>query len=373
MVFLILCTSSFFANGLNAATLVEPTPEAAPSRSHVGKEIEKSRQNPLKKNKTKTAPNPSVEASLFKRVRKAERIVSFAATSQPKYPELDVLRSLISVCNLPSYPETIAGDARDLLDFFDDCKKYELSADAYLRGIRQFHNRAKACEIIDDTVMINLLDGFSSGMGHLFARPSFTFSAGKNLKNLYTERVAESLYTGFDLLRTEPTAFVKKLARELERSTVKNVNQYEKLIETRSEIRSMVSKFFEHTLSKTMWNYLAYQSIWPSVLSIAHGIHRIHDYKIITNENEINDLYWSLTYKFCFFIDFIGSAFPKSFYDAIENDINNGVVGFLDWEEPEHKALSKRDVLCASLTKGKMKAIAMEEHGIFSDVNPTTH
>lgn len=362
MASLILCASLLFANQLYAQEplLLHPV-GSVPHTSFIAQQ--------LKKNETESF-GAIKERSMFRKLRKAEKLIAFAENARPKYPELDVLRPLISVCNQPLYHETISGNAWDLLDFFEDCKKYDLPADVYFRGITHFHDRSKACEIMDDTVVMNLLDGFASGVGHVFAKPSFTFSAGKNLKNLYTEKIAESLYNGYDLLKTEPTGFVKKLARELERSTVKNVTNYEKIIENRAEIRSLAVRFFEQALSKTMWNYLAYQSVWASVLSLAHGIRRLQDYNIVTNEHHINSLYWSLTHRFCFFIDFIGSAFPVAFYEEIENDITNGAADFLDWEESEHNALTKRETLYAAIAKGKMKAMAMERHGTFSDVHP---
>ena len=129
----------------------------------------------------------------------------------------------------------------------------------------------------------------------------------------------------------------------------------------------MIIRFFETTLSKIIWNPNMYEGIWQSVLSIANGLQNLGLRGILDHMDDLDDLHWSLTYRFCFFLDLAGSHLPLEFFDEVENDLDSNVVFFLEMQEQDEGIKTKKEFITDALLKAKTKALAFERHGIFTD------
>jgi hypothetical protein len=116
-----------------------------------------------------------------------------------------------------------------------------------------------------------------------------------------------------------------------------------------------------------MWDHTSYESIWESILTIANSIQMLGVNGIIEYVDDLDDIFWSLTYRFCYFLDLVGSGLPTSFHENIENDIDSGVIFFLELPEQDEGIKSKKQILKEALLKAKIKAIAFEKRGLFTD------
>jgi hypothetical protein len=128
----------------------------------------------------------------------------------------------------------------------------------------------------------------------------------------------------------------------------------------------MVVRFFETTLSKAVWNPRSPEGIWNSFVGISNGLRSLASLGIVDHMDDLDDLYRSLTIRFCYNIDLFGGALPLQFFEEIEHDLENGLVFFLEADEQDDGIKSKKEELKDHLLHAKAKALAFIKSGIFS-------
>jgi hypothetical protein len=136
--------------------------------------------------------------------------------------------------------------------------------------------------------------------------------------------------------------------------------------EIKERLRQLIIRFFEIALGKTVWNIKAPEGVWQSFLTIANNLQLLAVHGIINHMDDLDDLLWSLTHRFCFFLDFAGSGLPVSLFNEIEGDLKSCVVFFLEAKEQDDGIKSKKETLAELVLHGKTKAIAFEKAGIIS-------
>ena len=173
-----------------------------------------------------------------------------------------------------------------------------------------------------------------------------------------------------DQFQDEPGIFLNEIALQVAKMSKEEFDVVEKMIENKEitqRLRNLVIRFLEMSLSKVMWNQTSYESIWESILALANSIQMLGVNGIIDHMDDLDDIFWSLTYRFCYFLELVGSGLPSTFYEEIETDIDSGVVFFLELPEQDEGIKPKKDVLREALVKAKVKAIAYEKQGLFTD------
>jgi len=270
--------------------------------------------------------------------------------------------------NATNYSDFLSQNGTPIVEFLELCNELNIDTETTYGGLRLFYTKMKSCEVVDDTVVNQLLK-YCPGLFVRYFEPqkekqSLSFLK-KNIEKILLTKFTEHL-TGF--LDT-PDLFLSQLARDIKNLTKVELNKkIEKLNqkESKDRFRNLIIKFFEMILNKTMWDYRRYEGIWQSVLDTAHGFQVLGSHNIIDHMDDLDDLLWSLTHRFCFFLDFAGPSLPIAFYDEIESDLENKVAFFLEEPEQDEGIKTKKETLIEALTKSKAKALAAER-GILAD------
>jgi hypothetical protein len=132
----------------------------------------------------------------------------------------------------------------------------------------------------------------------------------------------------------------------------------------RERLRGIVFRLADILLSKTLWFIQQPESIWPSVLQAAHSISLLCSNGIINHLDDVCELHKTLISRFISFVDQSGHQLPVSWYTAIESDLSEGLVPFLENPELDGGITPKKEMLINALARGKACAIAQEQHGI---------
>lgn len=275
------------------------------------------------------------------------------------------------VYNSRNYPQLISQNGRHVVEFLELSNELNLDVQSLYTCIRLFHNKIKECELIDDTVMIQILKPLSALIGNYFEPEEELSIFNKNTMSEEIEKILTFKITDhFQDFKERPIEFLKELALEINEYTQKEFNKYKKT--TTKEIslerlRFMLIRFLENALNKIIWDASFYEGIWESVITIANDLQVLGNYFIIDHMDDLDDLLWSLTQRFCYFLDLYGSSLPLSFYEEIEYDLRNKVVDFLEAEELDDGIKSKKSFLTYALMKAKAKSYAFEKKGLFTD------
>jgi hypothetical protein len=74
---------------------------------------------------------------------------------------------------------------------------------------------------------------------------------------------------------------------------------------------------------------------WTQVKHIAEQLASLLDNNIIDDTNDLDDLYWSLLTRYCYFIELTATDNAPSFYSYIKKDIAHSSLLFLELPEQD--------------------------------------
>lgn len=278
------------------------------------------------------------------------------------------------VYNHSSYAEYIAQDASHVVEFAQLGRELNLSPDYMYVGMRLFYNKYKATEIVNDSVVRQLLPSIAQHFAqHFSTQAEDTAYTNLDFIKKHTEEVILHKFTEhFTRFQTTPDTFIEELASDLaafykqqEQTMTRAIAKRDAKQDSLVRLRQVTLRFFELTLNKTMWNMLEPDSIWASFVQIAEGIQGLAEKQLIDHMDDLDDLFWTLTHRFGYFVELAGAELPLSFYDKVEESLINRDVRFLEMNEQDDGITSKKQLLIEKLLKGKTLSIA-SQHGIIA-------
>lgn len=298
------------------------------------------------------------------------------ATKTTRFNE-SFLEYIKQVYNQRSYATYLSQNGSHIIEFLELGRELNLTPEYMYVGSRLFYNKFKEAEIINDTVILELLPAFSAHLEPYFDQQQ-PESSGENLEFIkrHTEEVILYKFTEhFARFQTQPDSFIDELSHDLatfykqqQDTALQTLTKKESKQETLIRLRHMVIRFFELATNRIMWNVTQPESIWPSVKGLAQGLQGLAEHHILDHMDDLDDLLWSLVHRFCYFIELTGGDLPVEFYEKIENDLVNRSVFFLEAKEQDDGIMSKKQVLIEALLKGKARALAVQQGLIAGNV-----
>ena len=274
------------------------------------------------------------------------------------------------VYNSRHYSQLISQDGTHIVEFLELSSELNLDLQSLYTCTRLFYNKIKECELIDDTVIIQILKPLPYLLERYFEIEDHKLPSINHLSKNIEKALLFKFTDHLPEFQEAPNPFLTQLAQEIAQNTIKELDYYKKTIEKNTmleRLRQIIIRFFELALCKVMWDPVAYEGIWQSVITIANNLQLLGDHGIIDHMDDLDDLLWSLTHRFKFFLDLEGSSLPLTFYEEIESDLNGNVVPFLEAEEQDEGIKGKKAFIAEALIKAKAKAFAFEKRGLFTD------
>lgn len=278
------------------------------------------------------------------------------------------------VYNHRSYAEYLSQDASHVVEFLQLGSELNLSADYMYVGMRLFYNKYKETEIVNDSVIRQLLPAIANHLGQYFStQAEETPYANLDFIKKHTEEVILHKFTEhFTRFQATPDTFIEELASDLasfykqrEHAMTQALTKRDAKQESLIRLRQTTIRFFELTLNKSMWNMLEPDTIWPSFVEMATGLQGLAEQQVIDHMDDLDDLFWTLTHRFGYFVELAGAELPLDFYDKVEESLIGRSVHFLEMKEQDDGITSKKQVLIEMLLKGKTRSIAAQ-HGIIT-------
>lgn len=271
------------------------------------------------------------------------------------------------VYNNPNYANFFSQNGSHVVDFLELSEELNLEITPLYTCLRLFYNKIKSCELVDDTVLIQILEPLPNLVERHFEKNKEKLSLKilrRNIEKAITFRFEKHVKE----FEKKPNLFISKLSEEIINVANEEINYLQGNKDKnymKERFRNLIIRFLEITISKLIWDTKSYHSIWQSVLKISDSIISLANYKIIGHLDDLDDLLWSLTHRFNYFLKITGPLLPPSFYEEVEDDIANGAAYFLEMEELDKGITTKKEILLRTLIQARTKAIAFQD-GLFS-------
>lgn len=239
--------------------------------------------------------------------------------------------------NRPEYTHFFSLCFDDIINFLDhgiiETREY---AD---RTLKLFHKKIKQTSYIHPQAFNNFLKQLPQLIKKYIKQDSF---------NTKIEKSITKFFYSYNNTQTTP------LSAQLTKLVTQEYSKYEQSIST-NELRATLMRFLELAISKLIWNAQDQLETWDSMKELAYYIEQLGKEHIIYQE-DLDDLYWSLIARFCYFIELSGAQLSLETYKAIQKDMDS--LYFLFTEEQEDYIETKNSYLKRSLKEGAIKAHA---------------
>lgn len=274
-------------------------------------------------------------------------------------PELhfDVEKSITSVSLIPP---TVVFSTKGISDFFSQTfNRTEYGTD-FLP-----HNLSHMIQFLRYAASTNQPLEFSEGVVRLFNQkiksssyisapalerfltqvtPVIEFQFAQKPYNIWQE-FKSTLWTtfkkNFTFLQRHPDGFFEELSKQLERQVEANVISPERA-------RSTLVRFCCASLDKTIWCAQDQEESWHCFKKLGSLIHTLHTKKIVPDELDVNDMYWSLIERYCFFLQLSGSQLSLKTCELMKQDLTAESIPWLRHKEQEVHTQTKTERLATA-------------------------
>jgi hypothetical protein len=214
-----------------------------------------------------------------------------------------------------------------------------------------FTNLLKGCRYVNAYALSDLLES----MPPLLKKSFMLYKAELLLHNTtiyeldaydrFKQSVSHILVSGFNKnyqdFKQNPQEFLEKINRE-----ILAINEEEVHVEL---LRQSVIRFLEISLNKLVWSVDDKEESWTIVKKISHQLAHFIECNIITDVNDLDDLYWTLVHRYCYFLDLNSAELPLDFYQKIKHDIAHDHILLLELEEQDSFIEKKSDFFLKTL------------------------
>lgn len=209
-----------------------------------------------------------------------------------------------------------------------------------------FHIRAKECTWINTFALSNLLEKLSIKLQPVFN--SNVFDQKKETRVC----LFNSLKSDFNLLKNDPDKFFDKVTEEI--YAIYKGNEEEPTI---IEVQDNCARFIESLLDKVIWNPKEINESWESFLTLGGLLEELYKNHIIRSSKTLNHLIWSLTYRFCYFLDCWATDISADQYKRMKNFVTESSSSWLLLPERESFLTTKKERLLNALHDGQIRTM----------------
>jgi hypothetical protein len=266
--------------------------------------------------------------------------------------------------------QQIAHDGNEVCTFFQLASEFNLGKGALLEGTRLLKNYLKRTEIIYDSVVNQILSPLPHFLKKYFDEEAKREDEKIQLEQEILQAMKINITDNLTNFMTDPNTILSSLASKIATMTFVKAEEQQKKVEAAEmqlHLRKTIKEFIDILLSKEIWTNFAPETIWPSVMKTAYYIRQLAVYKVIDLSDDLDDLYQTLTTRFCYYLSFAGATLPVSFYEGLEEELRHENIEFLEIEEEVNGIKSKKEFFLEAIMLAKMKAVAYEKSGIIAN------
>lgn len=242
------------------------------------------------------------------------------------------------------------------IQFLSYAQAAQQSQEFYDGVLRLFNQKLKASSFVNATALEKMLAQSTPYFEHIF--PHEQRSLWKEIK----KSLWQNFRNKFAFLTKDPMGFFEDVSDEI-------ITKVKIHATTPDRLRSMIVRFMGTALDKTVWSPYDKEHTWTSFKTIGQQIATLHEKNILTDEYDLNDLYWSLIERYCMFLELTGSALPLDMCEHMKADLANNSIEWLKLAEQEEGLQTKHERLAQAILETEVK-IRIRETGILTDLMP---
>jgi len=229
---------------------------------------------------------------------------------------------------------------------------------SYLKSvIKVFGNKLKSTTYVNSYAFLRLLKVLPNLTKQYFIVPEINIFEGN--QKVINDVLYSNFMSNFSFFKQDPQTFLQDLSKNI----VKNLQQKAGVLEQHVSIenlRQSVVRFLESGLGKLVWDPKDHKKIWKLFYATAKKIERLAENNIFTDLDSLDDLFWSLIHRFCFFLELTAQELPVNFYKKFRMKLSSSDLFMFEIAEQESAMTTKEIHLVHALFENEAKARAYQ-------------
>ena len=226
-------------------------------------------------------------------------------------------------------------------------------------ALRLFNQKIKNSPFLTASALERFLERASPHFQeHLAVTP---FSLWQESKHLLSQAFREK----FSFAQKDPLGFFEYVSKNLAHEVQINMI-------TPERVRATCMRFLSCTTDKIIWSPSDQIETWRSFKKIGDNFHALHLKKVIPDELDANELYWSLIERYCYFLKLTGTRLSLDTCRTIKQDLSDRSIPWLLQKEQESVLETKMERLTVAVLETEAK-IHAHSQGIITDTLMVKH
>lgn len=223
--------------------------------------------------------------------------------------------------------------------------------------LRRFSNLLKSARYVNAHAAQQLLAQLPAALApYVNSHRYQAFLAGKSIGDFemlerFNACVNYHLYKKFggdyESFKNDPASFLDALSVD-----IMHIAQEEVSIE---QLRQTTYRFLEIMLSKLIWSPEEGIATWRTMRTVSDHLASLMEVNIIESLEDLDDLYRTLVYRFCYFVDLTAPSLDTEFYQIVREDLKSGNFLFIETEDEDPCIETKAEVLQRTFMTGQAK------------------
>lgn len=248
------------------------------------------------------------------------------------------------VYNHPEYIHYLPYNLSHMIQFLD----YGTSAhqtEAFAASVvKLFMQKVKATPYVDAESFVEFLPKLATAIKPYLEKKEATFL--QDMQNVLKERLVNVFSKYFSYFQQNPDGFMTALAEQIAKQTN---HQYTVQHVEIAQLKKDILRFIELCANKLVWSSKDDLQVWYVCNKLAQEAQQCLDQNVISNQDALDDITWSLIHRFCYFIELAAPTLSKDFYDQVLSDLKTKPLVLTALEEQEDAIVTKRAHLAACL------------------------
>ena len=238
----------------------------------------------------------------------------------------DFIISLQKELKTPEYSKEILPNDFSHLSYLISFGAQNNQDPLYLRSvIKLFSNLLKRSQYVNASAFSELLEGLAQLLSPYFAMPvsriyisnpalydaSFIDRFNATINNLLFSKFSAE----FDSFRKDPNLFLADISAQIVTVAQEELAQ--------EQLRQSIIRFCDIALSKLIWDPTAHEKTWNITKKIGEQLAGLLEYNVLDDSNDLDDLYWTLLNRYCYFVELVATDMPEAFYAHLREDLRS--------------------------------------------------
>ncbi len=252
------------------------------------------------------------------------------------------------VYNHPEYSNYLPHNLSHMIQFLDHGSKTGQSEAFAASVIKLFMQKIKATPYVDAESFVEFLPKFAQAIQPYLNKKEASFL--QDVQKLLKEKLVSVFTQYFSYFQSNPDAFMNSLSEQLAKQTNQMCTAQHVEIE---QLKKDILRFIEICANKLIWSSKDDLQVWNTCNSLAYEAQQCLEKKLLPNQDALDDVYWSLIYRFCYFLELAAPVLSNNFYDIVLQDLKDKPLVLTSIEEQEDLMTTKRSYLLSRVAMYK--------------------